>query len=102
METYTIQLNGKSLTLKTEHNNQTLEVFKSKVEEKINQIKQSHSQISLEKLLLLTCLCLAEDNYFLKESINKNLNGLESQVQDVLKGLESSSQSVNFQVDQGL
>lgn len=102
METYEIQLHGHSLKLKTKHSRETLELFKSKVEKKLKQIQESHNQISLEKSLILASLCLAEDNHIIKESISKNLEGLESQVLNVLNDLESSSQDISFQVEQSL
>jgi len=97
METYNINLCGHLLKLKTEHNKETLNLFKFAVEEKLKDIQSSHQNISLEKALFLTCLCFAEEKYFLKEIIHKNLNGLESKARNVLKSLESSSQGINLE-----
>ena len=102
METYEIQLCGYPLKLKTEHSKGTLEIFKSEVEEKIKQITENHPTISLEKSLLLTCLCFAEDRYFLKKTINQNLDRLESKARIVLKGLEPSSQGIIFEDEKSL
>ncbi len=97
MKTYEIELCGYFLKLKTKHNKEILEVFKSEIEEKVEKIKENHTHISLEKALFLTCLCFAEDRYLLKKAINQNLDRLESKARNVLKGLESSSQGINFE-----
>ncbi|MGI9549351.1 MAG: cell division protein ZapA [Bdellovibrionales bacterium] len=97
METYEIRLCGYPLKLKTKHNKETLEFFKSEVEEKIKAIQDNHQNISIEKALFLTCLSFAEDRFFLKKAINKNLDRLESKAKSVLKGLESSSKNINFE-----
>lgn len=96
MQTHEIQLYGYPLKLKTEHNKEILETFKSEVEEQIKNVQANNSQVPLEKALLLTCLCLAESKYLLKQAFNKSLNDLESQTQDILEDVELSCQGISF------
>lgn len=102
MQTYEIQLQGQLLKIQTEHNQETLEIFKSKVEETLQNIVKNHQSISLDKSLLLACLCLAEDYHFLKQNVHQNLDRLESQVKNVFQSLEASSKELSFQVEKTL
>ena len=98
METCEINIKGCSLRLKTEHDKQTLSDLTSEVEDKVQSVLESHRHISLQKALLLTCLRLAENQLFLKKSIDEKLSHLEVQTADVLKSMNPTSSS-NIDID---
>ena len=90
MQTYQVNISGCPLKLKTEHDRATVDILKSEVELKIKDILNRHSNISLQKALILTCLHFAEGRFLLRKAICEKLDHLEFQAQDVLKGMESS------------
>ena len=91
MHSYNVEFQSESFKLMTEHDSKVFNALKSEVENRLKKVQNSHKGISIEKALFLTCLCLAEDKFFLKEAIDKNINQLESQAKSILADLESSS-----------
>ena len=90
MPSYNVEFQSESFKLATEHDSKVFADLKSEVENKLKEVQNSHTGISIEKALFLTCLCLAEDKFFLKKAIDKNINQLESQAKSILADLESS------------
>lgn len=91
MNSYNVEFQSKSFKLMTEHDSKVFTALRSEVENKLKEVQDSHKGISIEEALFLTCLCLAEDKFFLKKAIDKNINQLESQAKSILKDLASSN-----------
>ncbi|MCZ0932818.1 MAG: cell division protein ZapA [Oligoflexia bacterium] len=91
MNSYNVEFQSESFKLATEHDSKAFTALKSEVESKLKEVQNSHKGISIEKALFLTCLCLAEDKFFLKKAIDKNINQLESQAKSILADLEASN-----------
>ena len=98
MNSYNVEFQSESFKLMTEHDSKIFVSLKSEVENKLKEVQNSHKGISIEKALFLTCLCLAEDKFFLKKAIDKNINQLESQAKSILADLESSS-NTGFEIN---
>ncbi|MDE0091901.1 MAG: hypothetical protein OXN83_01285 [Oligoflexia bacterium] len=98
MNSYNVEFQSESFKLMTEHDSKVFSDLKSEVESKLTEIQNSHKEISIKKALFLTCLCLAEDKFFLKKTIDKNINQLESQAKSILADLEASS-SAGFEIN---
>ena len=88
MNTYNLEFQSQSFRLLTDHNEEDFQNLKSEVENKLNEIKKAHTNLSTEKALLLTCLSLAEDKLFLQKAVGKNIDQLESQAKSILKEIE--------------
>lgn len=91
MNSYNVEFQSESFKLMTEHDHKVFEGLRSEVEKKFKKVQNSHKGISIEKALFLTCLCLAEDKFFLKKAIDKNINQLENQAKSILKDLSASN-----------
>ena len=91
MNSYNVEFQSESFKLMTEHDFKVFEGLKSEVENKLKEVQSSHKGISIEKALFLTCLCLAEDKFFLKKAIDKNINQLETQAKSILEDLSASN-----------
>ena len=91
MNSYNVEFQSESFKLATEHDSKVFMALKSEVESKLKEVQSSHKGISIEKALFLTCLCLAEDKFFLKKAVDKNINQLESQAKSILADLEASN-----------
>ncbi len=93
MNTYNVEFQSRSFKLMTEYDLEAFQALKSEVEKKLDEVQNSHKQISIESALFLTCLRLAEDKLVLKKAVNDNMDSLESQAKDILSSLEASSES---------
>lgn len=91
MNSYNVEFQSESFKLVTDHEPKVFTALKLEVESKLKEIQDSHKRISIEKALFLTCLYLAEDKFFLKKAIDKNINQLESQAKSILTDLEASN-----------
>ena len=91
MQTYQVNISGCPLKLKTEHDGATVDILKSEVELKIKDIQNRHSNISLQKALILACLHFAEGRFLLRKAVCEKLDHLEFQAQNVLKDMEPST-----------
>ena len=91
MNSYNVEFQSESFKLVTDHDPTVFTALKLEVENKLKEIQNSHKRISTEKALFLTCLYLAEDKFFLKKAIDKNINQLESQAKSILTDLEVSN-----------
>ena len=90
MQTYQVNISGCPLKLKTEHDGATVDILKSEVELKIKDMLNSHSNISLQKALILTCLHFAEDQFLLRKALCERLDHLELKAQSLLKSVAPS------------
>ena len=93
MYNYKVEFQSESFKLTTEHDSKVFMALKSEVENKLKEVQLSHKGISIEKALFLTCLCLAEDKFFLKKTVDDSINQIESQARSILADLESSSKT---------
>ncbi|MCY4321395.1 MAG: cell division protein ZapA [Bdellovibrionaceae bacterium] len=91
MNSYNVEFQSESFKLVTDHDPTVFKALKLEVESKLKEIQNSHKRISIEKALFLTCLYLAEDKFFLKKAIDKNINQIESQAKSILTDLEVSN-----------
>ena len=91
MNSYNVEFQSESFKLVTDHDSKVFMSLKSEVDSKLKEIQNSYKGISIEKALFLTCLCLAEDKFFLKKAIDKNINQLESQAKSILEDLSASN-----------
>lgn len=98
MNTYHVKIQSQSVKIMTEHEPKVFQRLKSEVEKKLDEIKNSHKQISMEKALFLTCLHLSEDKFVLKKLIDKNISSLESQAKSILEDLESSPNGTRLEI----
>ena len=96
MNSYDIEFQSQSFSLKTEHDSKVFQALRSEVDKKLKEVQSSNKGIPIDKALFLTCLYLAEDKFFLKKAIDKNINQLESQAKTILDDLESSSRNISF------
>jgi len=98
VNTYNIQFKSQSFKVITEHKPKVFELLKSEVEKRLEEIQNSYSRISIEKVLFLTCLHLAEDKFLLKKAVDNKISRLESQAKSILKDLESSSKGSRLEI----
>lgn len=89
---YDVEIGGFSLKLKSNHRpdkvNKLIQLVESKVEESL----KVHSNISVQKALILTCLNMAEEISHLKETAYHRVCSIESRIQSMSQLLESSKQ----------
>ena len=88
---YDVQIGGCALQLKTNHHPDKVEQLIQVVESKLGESLKSHSNISVQKALILSCLNLAEDYMALKNSAREQLDVMESKVKAISDLLKSSS-----------
>ena len=98
MNSYNVEFQSQSFKLMTEHDSEVFKALKSEVESKLKEVQSSHKEISIEKALFLTCLCLVEDKFLLKKAVDKNISHLESQARSILKDLESSPNGIRLKM----
>ena len=97
MNSYEVELESQSFTVMSKHEDKLFQQVKSEFDKRLKEVQNSNPDISIDKSLFLTCLCLAEDKILLKKAIDKNITRLESQTKSLLKDLESSSYKINFE-----
>lgn len=92
LKTYEVQVGGCALRLKSSHDSTTLNEILQVVEKQIAASKnQSKGAVSAQKTLALSCLNFAEELVFLKSTVSRHLDQLESAAQSVFSELKSSS-----------
>ena len=87
---YDVQIGGFSLKLKTSHKPDKVDQMIQFVEGKIEESLKNHSNISIQKALILSCLNMAEEHLQLKERASNRLNQLESTARSLAVLLKSS------------
>ena len=88
---YDVQIGGYSLKLKTSHKPDKVEKLIQVVEDKIGESLKAHSNISVQKALILSCLNMAEDFINLKESARQQIDQVESKAKSLASLLKSST-----------
>ncbi len=92
LKTYEVKVGGCSLRLKSSHDSATLDKILQVVEKQIASFKNSNKgAVSVQKTLALSCLNIAEELVFLKSTVSRHLDQLESTAQSVFSELKSSS-----------
>ena len=88
-QVYDVQIGGYSLKLKTSHKPDQVEKMVQFVEGKVSESLKSHSNISIQKALILSCLNIAEDYIHLREGVFSRLGPLESKAESLAQTLKS-------------
>lgn len=87
---YDVQIGGYSLKLKTSNHPAHVKKLVQIVENKIGESLKTHSSISIQKALILSCLNIAEDYINLKNGVHSQLDQIESKAQSLSNLLKSS------------
>ena len=86
---YDVQIGGYCLKLKTDQKLDKVEHLVQVVEEKVRDSMKKHSNLSIQKALILSCLNMAEDYVNLKQSARQELESIESKLRSVQSLLKS-------------
>lgn len=99
MHVYNVEFQNQFFKIKTEHDDKVFKTLKLDLDKKLQGIQKNYKRISFEKAIFLVCLQLIEDKHFLKQTIDKNINKLESQAKSLLDDLTTAPQGVNFEIN---
>ena len=91
LKTYQVQVGDCSLRLKSNHDSATLNTILKLVEDQLRAIKADHQSLSMQKMLALSCLNMAEELVCLKQALNQQTDQLELATQSLFSDLKSSS-----------
>lgn len=95
---YEVNLGGSVMSLRSSHDQETVDMLVKIVDDKINQSLNQGQNVSFQNALLLAALNLAEDRLMLRKAAEDDLNQLESHARRILSDLESSPVS-SIQLD---
>ena len=87
---YDVQIGGYSLKLKTSSKPDKVKKLIQIVEGEIGKSLKVHSNISVQKALILSCLNIAENYMDLKESTLHQLDQMEAKARSMISLLKSS------------
>ena len=89
LKTYDVQIGGYSLKLKTDQKSEKVNQLVKVVEGKIKESLEGHSNLSIQKALILSCLNMAEDYVNLKSKTRQELDVIESKLITIKSLLKS-------------
>ena len=88
-KTYDVKIGGCFLKLKTDQTSEKVEQLVKIVENKIRESMEKHSNLSMQKALILSCLNIAEDYYNLQRMTCQELDNVESKLLTIKSLLKS-------------
>ena len=93
---YNVQIAGLSFTLRSSHDEGTVQKMTQLVDKKIKEAISANSHASFQNALILAGLHLAEDYVILKDSTKAELQNLQENTLEILSEIKSAPKDTDL------